>query len=32
LAFQSVAYLEAISHRLRSHSPRTITKPTEFLR
>lgn len=32
LAYQSPAYLEAISHRLRSHSPRTITKPVEFLR
>ncbi|MCY7309045.1 MAG: hypothetical protein LH632_23540 [Rhodoferax sp.] len=27
-----MAYLGDISHRLRSHSPRTITKPAEFLR
>ncbi len=32
LAFQSPAYLAALVPRLKSHSPRTITKPAEFLR
>ncbi len=32
LAFQRPAFLVAISARLQSHSPRTITQPAEFLR
>lgn len=31
LAFQSAAFLEAMSTRLQRHSPRTITKAAEFL-